>query len=44
VQGFFAGLVIGKLSEGSTKAGLKHSFIMMALAYLMTTGVRAVMG
>lgn len=44
VQGFFAGLVIGKLSEGSTKAGLKHSFILMALAYLLTTGVRAVMG
>jgi len=43
-QGFFAGLVIGKLSEGNTKAGLKHSFIMMALAYLITTGVRAVIG
>jgi len=41
VQGLFAGLVIGKLSEGSTKAGIKHSFIMVVLAYLMTTGVRA---
>lgn len=44
VQGFFAGLVIGKLSEGSTKGGLKHSFILMAMAYLATTGVRAVVG
>ena len=44
VQGFFTGLVIGKLSEGNTKAGLKHSFIMIALAYLITTGVRAFMG
>lgn len=41
VQGLFAGLVIGKLSEGSAKAGIKHSFIMVVLAYLMTTGVRA---
>jgi flagellar protein FlaJ len=41
VQGLFAGLVIGKLSEGSAKAGIKHSFILVVLAYLMTTGVRA---
>ncbi len=40
VQGFFAGLVIGKLAEESIKAGIKHSFIMMILAYLITTGVR----
>lgn len=40
VQGFFAGLVIGKLAEESIKAGVKHSFIMMILAYLITTGVR----
>lgn len=43
-QGFFAGLVIGKLSEGSTKAGLKHSLILMALAYLITTGAQALIG
>lgn len=41
VQGFFAGLVIGKLSEGSTKAGLKHSFILTILAWIMTTGAEA---
>ena len=41
IQGFFAGLVIGKLSEGNVKAGLKHSFILMMLAWLITTGARA---
>lgn len=39
-QGFFAGLVIGKISEGSVKAGIKHSFILLALSYLVSTGVR----
>jgi len=42
-QGFFAGLIIGKLSEGRIKPGLKHSFIMMIVAYLVTTGVKAFM-
>ncbi len=41
VQGLFAGLVIGKLSEGSIKSGIKHSFIIMAIAYLITFGVKA---
>lgn len=41
VQGFFAGLVIGKLSEGNVKSGLKHSAILVALAYLITSGVKA---
>jgi len=39
-QGLFAGLVIGKLAEGSIKAGIKHSFILVILAYLITTGAR----
>lgn len=38
VQGFFTGLVIGKLSEGNVKSGVKHSFILMVLAWLLTTG------
>jgi flagellar protein FlaJ len=42
-QGFFAGLTIGKLSEGSMKAGVKHAFIMTIAAFLISTGVRAVM-
>lgn len=39
-QGLFAGLVIGKLSEGKLKAGLKHSFVMVAMAVLISTGSR----
>jgi flagellar protein FlaJ len=34
VQGFFSGLVAGKMGEGSTNAGLKHSAIMMIIGYL----------
>jgi archaeal flagellar protein FlaJ len=39
-QGFFAGLVIGKLSEGSVKSGLKHSIILVIIAILISTGAR----
>lgn len=42
-QGFFAGLVIGKLSEGSLKSGIKHSFILTIAAFLISTGVRALL-
>jgi len=41
VQSFFAGLVIGKISEGSIKNGIKHSFILLALTLLVTTGAKA---
>lgn len=34
VQGFFSGLVAGKMGEGSINAGLKHSVIMMTIGYL----------
>jgi len=44
VQGFFAGLVIGKLSEGKVKAGLKHSFILVVLAVLISTGANVFLG
>jgi len=44
VQGFFAGIVIGKISEGSIKAGLKHSFILVAIALLMSTGANVFLG
>lgn len=40
VQSFFAGLVIGKISEGSIKGGFKHSFILIALTLLITTGAK----
>ncbi len=41
-QGLFAGLTIGKLTEGSLKAGVKHSFIMTISAFLISTGVRLI--
>ena len=36
IQGFFSGLTIGKLSEGEIKAGIKHSFALMALSFLIS--------
>ena len=38
IQGFFTGLIIGKLSEGKVKNGLKHSFALMVVAILINTG------
>ncbi|MDD5416824.1 MAG: type II secretion system F family protein [Candidatus Aenigmarchaeota archaeon] len=35
IQGFFSGLVIGKMSEGRTIAGLKHSLILMIVGYVV---------
>jgi archaeal flagellar protein FlaJ len=43
-QGFFAGLVIGKISEGSIKSGLKHSFILLIIALLVQTGANVFLG
>jgi flagellar protein FlaJ len=34
VQGFFGGLVAGKMGEGSISAGLKHCLVMMLLGYV----------
>ncbi|MBS3084020.1 type II secretion system F family protein [Candidatus Pacearchaeota archaeon] len=41
LQGIFSGLAIGKLSEGSIKAGIKHSFVMTVTAFLISTGAKA---
>ena len=43
-QGFFAGLVIGKISEGTVKAGFKHSFILVSISWLISTGATAFLG
>ncbi|MEK6894392.1 MAG: type II secretion system F family protein [Nanoarchaeota archaeon] len=40
LQGLFSGLAIGKLSEGSVKAGVKHSFVMVIAAFLISTGAK----
>jgi archaeal flagellar protein FlaJ len=34
IQGFFSGLVIGKMSEGSMISGLKHSLILVLIGVL----------
>jgi flagellar protein FlaJ len=36
-QGFFTGLTIGKLSEGHIKAGIKHSFALVLLAFIVSS-------
>ena len=33
IQGFFAGMSIGKLAEGNLQAGIKHSLVLVVLGY-----------
>ncbi len=40
-QGFFAGFVIGKLSEGKLVSGIKHSFALVTISLLIYTGANA---
>ncbi len=37
IQGLFAGLMLGKFSEGDYISGLKHSLIMVVVGYLLST-------
>ncbi len=37
IQGFFSGIAIGKLSEGSIAAGFKHALIMSLIGYAALT-------
>lgn len=37
IQGFFAGIVLGKLAEGDMASGLKHSLIMSTIAVVLIT-------
>jgi archaeal flagellar protein FlaJ len=37
IQGFFTGLMVGKFSEGSIKYGVRHSFILMLVGYMIFT-------
>ena len=43
-QGLFAGLAIGKLTEGSIRNGVKHSFILAVVAFLVSTGANSIFG
>ncbi|QQG38920.1 MAG: type II secretion system F family protein [Candidatus Woesearchaeota archaeon] len=40
IQGFFAGLMIGKFSEGALKYGVKHSFALIIIALLFITAIK----
>ena len=44
VQGLFIGLVVGKLSEGDIKAGIKHSFTLIVMAFLISTTANILFG
>lgn len=44
IQGFFSGLAIGKLAEGTIKSGIKHSFALMLFAFLISTGANIFFG
>ncbi|MCD6371480.1 MAG: type II secretion system F family protein [Candidatus Aenigmarchaeota archaeon] len=35
IQAFFAGLIVGKMSEGAMAAGIKHSLIMIAISFIV---------
>ncbi len=38
IQGLFTGLTIGKLAEGSLKAGIKHSFSLTLMSFFISAG------
>ena len=44
LQGLFSGLTIGKLAEGNMKAGIKHSFALMLMSFLIGTGANVFFG
>jgi len=44
IQGLFSGLTIGKLSEESLKAGVKHSFALMMISFVIASGANVVLG
>ncbi|MFH1064210.1 MAG: type II secretion system F family protein [Candidatus Woesearchaeota archaeon] len=44
IQALFAGLVLGKLSEGDIKTGVKHSLILMTIAFFVISLAQGAMG
>jgi flagellar protein FlaJ len=44
IQGFFTGLTIGKLGEGGLKAGVKHSFALMLISFVVSAAANIILG
>lgn len=44
IQGFFSGLTIGKLSDNNIKSGIKHSFALMFLSFIVSAGANFLFG
>jgi archaeal flagellar protein FlaJ len=44
VQSVFAGLVIGKISDGNILSGVRHSFLLTTVTLLVVTGTRVFLG
>ncbi len=44
IQGLFTGLTIGKLGEGGIKAGVKHSFALMLISFVVSAGANIILG
>lgn len=44
IQGLFSGLAIGKLAEGSIKSGVKHSFALSMMAFVISSGANIFFG
>lgn len=42
-QSFFAGIILGKMSEGDYRAGLRHSFIMMGAAIFILVAANSML-
>ena len=43
IQGFFAGVVLGKLAEGDATSGLKHSGIMVIASFMIITLAQSIL-
>ncbi len=43
IQAFFAGVVLGKLAEGDMTSGLRHSLIMMTVAFMTITLAQSIL-
>jgi len=44
IQGFFTGLTIGKLADESIRAGVKHSFALMFISFIISSGANLLFG